>query len=511
MSPSRRTNFVFTGSFWPASRSASRASGSETPASSNITRPGLTTATQPSGEPFPLPMRVSAGFFVIGLSGKMLIQTLPPRLILRVIAMRAASIWRFVTHPLSSALIPKSPNCTAAWPLVSPVRRPRCAFRNFVFFGISIRGYPCSPVSSVRADPSTCGSGPTAGSPPSAAPACSSARGGSALSGRGGRRCPGRPPGRPPAPHRAEALPVLGARPGALARGAEPLGDAAAPAGRVLLAEAKLLPPAGDAAVALGHDLALVDPDLDADPARRRPRLGEAVVDVGPDRVQRHAPFRVLLGAAHLGAAEPARAAHLHARGAGADRGGERALHRAPERHPVLELLGDRLGDELRVELGPLDLVDVDVHVLGGHGVDLLAERVHLDARLPDHDPRPRGVDVDRDPLLVLPDQDVRQPGVRELAQDVLPDPHILVEGGRELLLADHPVRLPVVDDADAQAAGMDLLSHYALPLSAPARSARSTRTVMWQVRFRIRFTRPRARGRQRLSLGPSSTKTAET
>ena len=40
-----------------------------TPASSNITRPGLTTATQPSGEPLPEPMRVSAGFLVNGLSG----------------------------------------------------------------------------------------------------------------------------------------------------------------------------------------------------------------------------------------------------------------------------------------------------------------------------------------------------------------------------------------------------------------------------------------------------------
>src|SRR5256714_9847068 len=101
--PSRTTNLVLTGSLWPARRMASRASGSGTPDSSNITRPGLTTATQPSGEPLPDPMRVSAGFWVTGLSGKMLIQTLPPRLILRVIAIRAASIWRLVTQPRSSA------------------------------------------------------------------------------------------------------------------------------------------------------------------------------------------------------------------------------------------------------------------------------------------------------------------------------------------------------------------------------------------------------------------------
>src|SRR4051812_50004192 len=76
--PSRSTNFVFTGSLWPASRIASRASGSGTPASSNITRPGLTTATQPPGEPLPAPMRGSAGFAGTGLAGQALIHDLPP-------------------------------------------------------------------------------------------------------------------------------------------------------------------------------------------------------------------------------------------------------------------------------------------------------------------------------------------------------------------------------------------------------------------------------------------------
>ena len=80
--------------------------GSGTPENSNITRPGLTTATQPSGLPLPEPMRVSAGFLVKALSGKTLIHTLPPRLILRVIAIRAASIWRLVSHPASMAFRP---------------------------------------------------------------------------------------------------------------------------------------------------------------------------------------------------------------------------------------------------------------------------------------------------------------------------------------------------------------------------------------------------------------------
>src|SRR2546423_10778073 len=51
---------------------------------------------------------------------------------------------------------------------------------------------------------------------------------------------------------------------------------------------------------------------------------------------------------------------------------------------------------------------------------------------------------------------------MRELAGDVLPDLDVLDQVPRELLLARVPVRLPVVDHADAHAAGMDLLTHYA-------------------------------------------------
>src|ERR1700710_2124873 len=107
-----------------------------------MTRPGLTTATHPSGEPLPEPMRVSAGFFVTGLSGYTLIQTLPPRLILRVIAIRAASIWRFVSQPASSDFRPYSPNWIDVCPRDSPALRPRCCLRCLTRFGDSMAQRP---------------------------------------------------------------------------------------------------------------------------------------------------------------------------------------------------------------------------------------------------------------------------------------------------------------------------------------------------------------------------------
>ncbi|SKU21518.1 Uncharacterised protein [Mycobacteroides abscessus subsp. abscessus] len=48
-------------------------------------------------------MRVSAGFLVSGRSGKMLIHTLPPRLMCRLMAIRADSICRLVMYAWPSA------------------------------------------------------------------------------------------------------------------------------------------------------------------------------------------------------------------------------------------------------------------------------------------------------------------------------------------------------------------------------------------------------------------------
>src|SRR6185312_10581857 len=59
------------------------------------------------------------------------------------------------------------------------------------------------------------------------------------------------------------------------------------------------------------HHFALEDPNLDADDAIGRTRLGEAVVDVGAQRVQRHAAFAIPLAAGDLDAVQAARAHHL--------------------------------------------------------------------------------------------------------------------------------------------------------------------------------------------------------
>ena len=85
-------NWFFIGIFDAAIEIAFLAIFSGTPPISERILPGLPTATQYSGDPFPEPIRVSAGLTVTGLSGNIRTQIFPPRRIFRVIARRPASI-----------------------------------------------------------------------------------------------------------------------------------------------------------------------------------------------------------------------------------------------------------------------------------------------------------------------------------------------------------------------------------------------------------------------------------
>src|SRR5471032_3225192 len=104
--PMRDTNRVLIGSLAAASAIASLAICMDTPSSSNRIRPGLTRAAQNSGAPLPEPMRTSAGFFDTGTSGNTRIHTRPARFMWRVMARRAASIWRAVRRSGSIAFRP---------------------------------------------------------------------------------------------------------------------------------------------------------------------------------------------------------------------------------------------------------------------------------------------------------------------------------------------------------------------------------------------------------------------
>src|SRR5437762_2997611 len=138
LSPRRATTLVLIGSFSAARSNAVLASEPGTPSNSNRMRPGFTRATQNSGEPLPEPMRTSAGFELTGTSGNTRIHKRPERLIWRVIARRAASIWRAVIRSGSIAFRPKAPKLSSVPRFALPWIRPLKALRNLVRLGCNI-------------------------------------------------------------------------------------------------------------------------------------------------------------------------------------------------------------------------------------------------------------------------------------------------------------------------------------------------------------------------------------
>src|SRR6202790_5014847 len=161
---------------------------------------------------------------------------------------------------------------------------------------------------------------------------------------------------------------------------------------------------AGPRIVAFGHllvlghrivleDFALEDPDLDAAGAESGERCRDAIIDVGAQRMQRHAAFAIPLHTRDFGAAETARAVDEDTLGAQAHCRLHGALHRAAERDTALELLRNRFGDQRGVKLGLADLDDVDDDVRGRDIGNALAQLVDVGALFADHDTGTRRMD----------------------------------------------------------------------------------------------------------------------
>src|SRR5712692_10811193 len=347
--------------------------------------------------PLPLPMRVSAGFFVKGLSGKIRIHSLPPRLMYRVIVRRAASICLLEIHAGSSACNPYSPKAIVAPDNGCPRMRPRWALRYLECLG-AIIGW--SPGYNRAWD-----------------------FGRDDHSAIGFRR--------PPA-HRsgfARRTPSAIKRPGRT--------------------------PQFCFQSPLREDLPAVDPHLHADPSVRRQRFGNTKVDVCPQGVQRDASLAVPLVAGDLGPGQPPRTGNADAFCPRAEAALHSLLHGPAVGDTPFQLLRDVLGDEQSLQFRPTDFLHVELHLFAGHLIELFLERIDPRPAAPDDDAGPSGVDdhahlrFAADPRLGaepfnLHARDAR-PG--QLLFDMGPNRQVLEDEGGHLLGV--PPRLPVAHDPD--------------------------------------------------------------
>src|ERR1043166_810416 len=189
------------------------------------------------------------------------------------------------------------------------------------------------------------------------------------------------------------------------------------------------------------EDFALEDPYLHAAGAVGREGGGGAVVDVGPQRVQRHPAFAVPFHARDFGAAEPARAVDADAFGAETHCRLHGPLHGAPEGDAALELLRDRFGDQRRIKLGLADLDDVDDHVGVGQLDDFLAQLLDVGALLANDDAGPCRVNRHPGLLVRALDDDFRHRRLLEALHQLLADLHVLVQQHAVVVLAGVPAR----------------------------------------------------------------------
>src|SRR5215469_16073162 len=240
------------------------------------------------------------------------------------------------------------------------------------------------------------------------------------------------------------------------------------------------------------QDLALEDPDLDAASAVSGLRGAVAEIDVGAQRVQRHAALAVPFHARDLGAAQAAGAVDADALGAETHRRLDGALHGAAEGDAALQLLGNAVGDQLRIDLGLADLDDVEADLALGHLAEIATQLLDIDALLADDDAGTGRMDGDARLLGRALDDDAADAGLHQALIQEAAQLQILVQQ-RTVVAAGEPARIPGAVDAEAEPRGMDLLTHELWLSYSPAASARSrTMTVRLLKCFSTRAARPR-------------------
>src|SRR5215510_13281207 len=157
-----------------------------------------------------------------------------------------------------------------------------------------------------------------------------------------------------------------------------------------------------------GHLLAAIDPNFDSDHAKSRSRLRESIIDIRPQRVKRKPSLQVPFGARDLGPVQPSRHAHLDSLRTKSLGVLDRSPHRPPKSDSLLELLGNLLSLKLRVQLGLMNLLNVDVNFAPCAMFDFFFEPVDLGPLAPDDYARSRGVDDDLQLVRRPLDVDVR-------------------------------------------------------------------------------------------------------
>src|SRR5690606_37425480 len=110
----------------------------------------------------------------------------------------------------------------------------------------------------------------------------------------------------------------------------------------------------------LFENLTFVNPHFDADDPVSRISLGESVVDIGPQCVERQSAVQVPFSSSDFSAVETSGTAHLNSLGPKPKGCVDRPPHGPTEGNSLLQLLGDTFSHQLGVQLRLVNLLNID-------------------------------------------------------------------------------------------------------------------------------------------------------
>jgi len=208
-----------------------------------------------------------------------------------------------------------------------------------------------------------------------------------------------------------------------------------------------------------GNDVALVDPALDPDGADRCAGSRLAIINIGAQRVERHATLPVPLAPAHVGAPEASLGLNPYSKSTRLHGGLNGSLHSPTECHPPLQLVGDAASKELGVGLGILHLDHVQFHRMSGDLVQTGPQAVCLNTAAADHHSRTGGVDINLNLFADTLDLDSGHGTAQQLTIQVVANLRVLVDE-IGVALVGMPAGFPIGGYAEAEAVWVNLLAH---------------------------------------------------
>ena len=152
-------------------------------------------------------------------------------------------------------------------------------------------------------------------------------------------------------------------------------------------------------ALATRQNLALIQPRLHANHTISRVRFRKAIIDIGPQRMQRQLTLQIPFRTRDFRAIQTARNPNLNSLASKTQRRINRFPHRTAERHALFQLQSNGFRHQLCIQLRLMHFLNVDKHFPLGLLRQRSLQLFNLGALASDNDARPRG--ANRDPQLV--------------------------------------------------------------------------------------------------------------